>query len=561
MGPRSLLAGTPVSASATTREPALAQNPSLTTLTAETLESRSRRRRFSLTWGRLIPPWPWVLAIACFALYLGVGAWLLFGLDYVIGDSMVRATNARIMLFGRDPHLAALGFVWMPLPVLGTLPLTLLLEPFGLSVFAGVAGTAVVGSLTVVVLARVCRELGLRRPVAFALCAAYGLNPVIVFYAANGMSEAWFLLFVAISFLAFLRWWRAPEIRHLWLLGISLGLCTLTRYEALAVLLVVGVAAALRLRRERWIMAVVATVLPGIFAFLVWLLACQIIQRDWLFWLRALQYTGNPGEGGRFIPAERSLASGAQFSLVRSLAMCPQLFVLTPFALWVLARRRRIEGVTMIICAASLPAAIAYEVSQSATYGNPRYFVPLSLFAALVGAWLLGQMKRPRALAEMGLVVLLVLGAVSATLYEAGSNHGNVESEYVLFSRLLGRSTDSGQGEVYKPQLGVWRQLTDDLDGQLTGSSRVLLDVSVSFPAVAHTRHPDRWVVSSDRDFQSILADPVGRVDWLVVSSTRPGPLATLLQRALTSTDGGRWELWRQYELASVYRFQPDVTP
>jgi len=519
-----------------------------------------RRRRLNLTSVRLNLPWPWVLAAVCLVLYLAVGAWLLFGLHYVIGDSMVRATNARIMLFGRDPHLAAVGFVWMPLPVLGTLLLTLVLEPFGLALFAGVAGTALVGSLTVVVLARVCNDLGLRRPVAFAISAAYGLNPVVVFFAANGMSEAWFLLFIALTFLAFLRWWRAPGIQHLWPLGISLGLCVLTRYEALALLVVVGFAAAVRLRRQRWIMAATATMLPGAFAFLVWLLVNQIIQKDWLFWLRALQGSADPGEGGRFIPAERTLVSGLRFATVRSLAMSPQIFLLSPFALWVLARRRRIEGLTILVCAASLPLAVAYEVAGSATYGNPRYFLPLSLFAALLGAWLLAQIERPKAWAEVGVVALLVLGALSATLYEAGSNHGNVESEYTVFSRLLGRSTDAGQGETYKPQIVIWQQLAHDLDGQLTGSHRALLDISVSFPAVAYTGQPDRWVVSSDRDFESIVADPVGRVDWLVVAATRPGPLVAQFQRILTTVDGGRWEPWRDYGIAKVYRFQSEVT-
>jgi hypothetical protein len=514
------------------------------------------RRRLSPVLRVRFLTWPWGLAFVCLALYICVGVWLLFGLHYVIGDAMVRATNARIMLFGRDPHLAAIGFVWMPLPVLCTLPLTLVLEPFGLALFAGALGTALAGSLTVVVLARVCRDLGLRQGVSFAICAAYGFNPVVVFFSANGMSEAWFLLFASVAVLAFLRWWREPEIRHLGLLAIALCLCVLTRYESLGLLVVVGAAAALRVPRRRWIMALTATVLPGVFAFAVWLLVNQLIQRDWLFWLRALQFSADPGRGGRFIPADRTLASGTSFAAVRSLAMSPQLFLLTPVALWLLARRRRIEGATIVACAATIPAAIAYEVAGSSTYGNPRYFVPLSLFAALLGAWSLAQLKRPRAWAEAGLVALLVLGAASATVYEAGPNHGNVESEYVVFSRLLGRRSDSGQGEKYRPQVQTWERLAHDLDAQLTGPHRALVDISVSFPALAYTRRPDRWVVSSDRDFEPIAADPVGRVDWLVVSSSRPGPLATQFQRILGNTDGGHWEPWHDYGIATVYRYR-----
>lgn len=505
---------------------------------------------------RRIISWPRVLAFVCLVIYVAVGAWLLFDLHYVIGDSMVRSTNARLMLFGRDPHLAALGFVWMPLPVVCTLPLTLLLEPFGLALFAGAAGTSMAGSLTILVLARTCTDLGLRPFVSAAICIAYGLNPVIVFFSANGMSEAWFLLFSAISVRAFLLWWREPVIRHLGSLAIGLGLCVLTRYEALAVLVVVSAAAALRMRRQRWVMTFVTAIFPGAFAFAVWLIVNKIIQGDWFFWLHALQGTADPGEGGRFIPAERTLISGARFAVARSLAMSPQIFLLTPLALWVLLRRRRIEGVAILLGAFSLPAAIAVEIAKSSTYGNARYFVPLSLFAAMLGMWLLARLKRLRAPAGAGLVVLLVAGAASATLYESGANHANVESEYVVFSRVLGRTAEGREDERYRPQVLTWRKLARDLDAELKRSQLVLADVSVSFPAIAYTRHPDRWVISSDRDFEPILADPVGRVDWLVVSSVRSGELGSQLQRALTPVQEGRWELWRDYGIAKVYNFR-----
>src|SRR5690349_4617983 len=44
-------------------------------------------------------------------------------LDVFFIDSLSRTANAFYVLFSRDPHLAAVGFVWNPLPSLIQLPL------------------------------------------------------------------------------------------------------------------------------------------------------------------------------------------------------------------------------------------------------------------------------------------------------------------------------------------------------------------------------------------------------------------------------------------------------
>lgn len=66
---------------------------------------------------------------AAFALplvaYLIVGALLDFEYHSWIGDAVARMANAFYVLHSGDPHLAALGFVWNPLPSLVQLPILL----------------------------------------------------------------------------------------------------------------------------------------------------------------------------------------------------------------------------------------------------------------------------------------------------------------------------------------------------------------------------------------------------------------------------------------------------
>src|SRR5688500_12454061 len=55
--------------------------------------------------------------------YLGLAAYTVFGLGIIVGDAWSRVGNAFYVLFSRDPHLAAIGFVWNPLPSLLMLPM------------------------------------------------------------------------------------------------------------------------------------------------------------------------------------------------------------------------------------------------------------------------------------------------------------------------------------------------------------------------------------------------------------------------------------------------------
>src|ERR1041385_9278526 len=59
------------------------------------------------------------LAGVAFLGYIALGSYLALVLHAYHGDAYSRVANAYYVLYSRDPHLAAIGFVWMPLPSLG----------------------------------------------------------------------------------------------------------------------------------------------------------------------------------------------------------------------------------------------------------------------------------------------------------------------------------------------------------------------------------------------------------------------------------------------------------
>ena len=46
------------------------------------------------------------------AVYLMVGYWLQVQHGFILGDALSRVSAAQSVLFSRDPHLAAIGFIF-----------------------------------------------------------------------------------------------------------------------------------------------------------------------------------------------------------------------------------------------------------------------------------------------------------------------------------------------------------------------------------------------------------------------------------------------------------------
>jgi hypothetical protein len=133
------------------------------------------------------------LFLACAAAYVAIGAVLALHFNSLIGDTQARVANAWYVLFSRDPHLGALGFVWQPLPsvlLLPILPFKAIWPALTQDAFAMVIESALTMAGSVCVLLGITRDLKLTRPTQWFIVALYALNPMIVYYAANGMSEA-----------------------------------------------------------------------------------------------------------------------------------------------------------------------------------------------------------------------------------------------------------------------------------------------------------------------------------------------------------------------------------
>src|SRR6266404_792232 len=156
----------------------------------------SARSRARIRW-RLNEPL--LLFVFVAAIYFAAACYLALVANVVYGDAWSRVENASRILYSRDPHLAAIGFIWSPLPVVALLPLVPLKALWPQLTTLALAG-GIVSSLCMagatVQLRGLLADAGLTRPFVWTLTAAFALNPLIFMYGANGMSEAMLLLFI-----------------------------------------------------------------------------------------------------------------------------------------------------------------------------------------------------------------------------------------------------------------------------------------------------------------------------------------------------------------------------
>ena len=222
--------------------------------------------------------------------YLVAAAILVLGFHSIVGDAWSRVGNADYMLFSRDPHLAAIGFVWGPLPSLLALPLLVFWRIWPDLVAVGFAGSIVSAACMAAAVWQIweaATDWGVGGRTRAAITALFALHPMIIYYAANGMSEAIFMLTLIVAARYLARWLRDGSLAALVVSGIALALGYLTRYEAIPAALgaaaLVGIVGALRDRgtgRRRMLTGLAdATVLlvPAVAAFVGFAFASLLI--------------------------------------------------------------------------------------------------------------------------------------------------------------------------------------------------------------------------------------------------------------------------------------------
>jgi hypothetical protein len=491
------------------------------------------------------------------AVYFLLALDLVFRQHAIVPDALSRVGNAYYVLFSRDPHLAAIGFVWNPLPSLLVLPLLPLKAIWPALVQLGFAGnivTAIFMAGAVFQMYRLLLQMGVGRALRLALVALFALHPMVLYSGANGASEAILLFFLLLSVRSIAGWLEHRETGDLVTAGLALGCAYLTHAQALpaaaGAVLLVGAVSFIRASSPSplagegkgggsRLMTAACDVLilagPMVLAVGIWTVATWLITGDPLHQLASVY--GNSSQ----IQALRSqgvagLFNGSRLtdSLHRLLALEPGLPAALALALLSLLRRPDPRGAAAIFLLG--PVLILMFAADALGLVLPwlrnlMIVIPLTVILAGLassanfpsrGGWGIGR----KALA-VG-IMALALPASLVGMLDAGVGR---EEAPLLKPVLTGMVAGPPADEALQT---AW-SIAHYLDARHLPDGSVLVDSFSGYPIILASSRPRQFVITNDRDFQQALTDPAGSgIEYLLVpaspstspSGSIPSPLA-----------------------------------
>lgn len=522
---------------------------------------------------------PWRMFVVLFAIYTALGVWMNAGIAFIFTDSLSRVAAVSAMLLSRDPHFAAIGFVFTPLTAAVQIPMGLMghwwPDLLRWNITAVVMSAAFMAG-AVIQIRGISRDRGCPRWVTVVLTVLFAVNPMIVMYAASGMSEAPFLFFVLWATRRLIRWMRSDDVHDLIGAGLAFALAYLTRYDALAPLSVavvlVTVVSWLRFQptaEERgegagpglrlWAAALDGAVvlMPGFLAFALWSFA------SWLITGQAFQQFssvyGNSSILEQAGAGTDSPVARLAFSITEMAVLGPALPVFVVLAVICALRRRDTEVVVPLVLFGAILGAQTLLYLMGSTFPLLRFYIsiiPLCFVLVVLiaprGAPVIT--RRPGAAASrsvstypeqagpsLPLVISLCLlvGSTLVTFVAMGSARIAVLEHSIASAIIPGRQNLEEQTNLRT--FAAERRIARYLDDLALPEGSVLLDTVQSYAVVASSNNPRQFVVPSDADFVRVLNNPAEHhVEYILsVPNTGRGVSDAVNRRYPTMYDTG----------------------
>ena len=509
--------------------------PSLMASGEEALERWSKQRRAWRPSGVTVESV--IIFLIASAAYMALGSWLVLDEHVLVFDGLSRLSHAFFVFWNAPPKLTAIGFVWPPIATLVFLPFAAI-KPLATSLLALPLTSAIFGALLLVMVNRVLALARMPRWQRYPLVAAFGANPMIAFYAANGMAEVLYLFFLIGAIYAFMRWYltRAPGALIAAAVFFSLGI--LSRYEVFGWAVALTGSIALTSIRQRVTRAELEGTLltylaPIAYGVGLWLFFNWLILNDPLFWLKHQApggpANGPPGTTGPSLTVAGPHPSAAHVSR-ELVGLNWHLFLLTLPTLIALVALFALRGDLMALTLAvflSLNAAftgLLIYVSHADAYSQLRYNMRAIPLALIGSAWVVTRFAGRVRVAAGAVVLVLLIAAIPQTWHVMRT----FPQQYLeqSFTRALATGRDQeGSSSLggYRVGIAEQRRMADYVTANVHGRNAILTDDAQTFSVMLLTGRPGLFfdrIDKGDRAWLTVRDSPFGKVAYMLASAS-----------------------------------------
>lgn len=506
----------------------------------------------------------WYIGIAVFLLECAAGYYYNFYVGYYHGDGISRVANAFYVLYSRDPHLGAIGFVWNPLPSFVNMLFLLfypLIPAMATKGLAGLLMSAIFASLTAVIMVLAMLQRRLPRWSAAVFTLLFSLNPMIFIFGFNGMSDSPFMFFIIWCILRFLDWLDYKKTGDLVAASFALALSFWCRYEAVPFgfsMIVSSIIVVFLMHeykqpanesslRYKWsrmegVIAIIAT--PLFYSGVLWLLLNAIIMNNPLNFLNG-EYTNIAQIEGHLESTLYSAMLGNPLQSILFAAKKVLIFSAPLFSILALKifNRRLFQGDTLVLLGmyVSIPLLQVLMLMKGTTLGWLRYFIyvlPVTL------AWLpyeLSKITRKWQIILPLFALIMNFGMLSYAITQPSI----APDENTFLQNSFGKKSAT----YYDWKRYI--EISNYLD-EFYPQSTILTDSFSSFFIILQSEFPKRFYITSDSGFKDAITNPSGyQVDYFLIPRTGSSSVISAVNNAYPDLfdKGADWaELVRDFD-------------
>jgi len=492
---------------------------------------------------RVSPPlWETVtLCLIAGVASLATAYYLVFVKSLIIGDAMSRVMNAYYIFYRGHLHFGAVGFVWNPFPSLIELPITLFhhIWPSLVTVgFAGNIASSLFSCVSVFYLNRILFNFQLHPTFRVVLSLIFIFNPMILFYSAIGMSDGMLMACLLGAIDGVMTYLQRNRLESLASGAIWLAAAFMFRYEAVPFFAMTGVAVAISIKRLHRTTAEVEAMfilyaVPMVYSVMAWMFLNWLIMKNPLYFL--ISPYGNVAQIGTGSYATQVLTR-ANHHFVSSILLAGHFsFLFWPCLIGIaygILQQFRFNPdprwLPLLGAIVSVPLFQAGMIFMNKSAAWSRFFIEYIPFGFLLLGLMVSSMpQRKRTFAAILILFVSVAG-----------NYGTWRA---LHSPVLGNGdwyfiSNIGTHERFydfKQEIDISKYISAHPD------MIVLADTFDAYGIIARVQSHQQTVITSDIDFNSVLQNPRGRVNAILVSEPIGVSTLNAINRAYPSLWSG----------------------
>lgn len=513
----------------------------------------------------------WYLFALVLGIELAIGYYVSVTLQYINVDAISRVANAFFVLFSRDPHFAAVGFVWNPLPSILTLPILLfdpLYKPLSSAGLSGVVLTALFAAFTALLLLKTFRRAQGKYTVSGVVCTLlFVSNPFVLWYGANGMSEAVFGFFIMLTVFFWTQWSKNPGVGFIVSISLFFCLAFLIRYEAIPFCAAVVFATFIyqitqRTSAAKMESSIFVLLTPVLCTVGFWIFLNYSIMGDPLFFLNS-SYS-NAGQS-QYLQDNASMSAiiGSPalslFFVIERTAVFALPYIAVLIARLVSGKTLQKDFIALTMFVFSIPVFQWFMLNSGLSFGWLRFFYyPLLITVAWLPYEFSSGIHSPRIGKALKVGVATALLASAVAVVPVMNNARMSPEEYAVIHH-----DDSSTFRQSRLSREIAR-LVDEAVFAGNPNALVIADAFNASEVILNSGYPKQYVNTSDRDFRKILENPA-MYDTIYILAPDPIGLAELnavnVQYPLLFHGGYGWaeqvlnveDKWRLFKVLDTF--------